>query len=194
MPPWAMALALVLVIFFTVLVVATALAPRILARRVDGFDQSQLDEALRGIPRGLSPTMPLAAAVISAVVAGTAFTLDGSAWTMWTPVAVVALLHAGVQRWSQPRVEQVLRDAGATPPDAATLQHDERQRRWSTGGTVAFTLGTCCLVLARLEHLYWFVVPGVGLTLLTFVLVGIAGWRLMRGPDPEPIVLWHRDG
>ncbi|KQP28050.1 hypothetical protein ASF38_04640 [Aeromicrobium sp. Leaf272] len=189
-----MALALMLVVFFTVLVVATALAPRILGRRVNAFDQSQLDDALRGIPRGLSPAVPVAAAAISAVVAGTSFALDGSAWPMWTLVVVVALVDVRVQRWSRHRVERLLRNAGAMPPGDAALEHDEQQRRWSTAGTVTFTLGTCCQVLARFEPLFWLIFPGAVLILVALVLVVVSGWKLLRGPDPEPIVLWHRDG
>jgi fatty acid desaturase len=189
-----MVLPLMLAIFFTALIVLTALAPRLLARRVDDFDQSQLDDTRRGIPRSLSPTFPVAAAAISAVVAGTSFALHGSAWPMWTLVVVVALVDVGVQRWSRPRVEQLLRDAGAMPPGDAALEHDEQQRRWSTAGTVTFTLGTCCQVLASFEPLSWLIFPGAVLILVAFVLVVVSGWKLLRGPDPEPIVLWHRDG
>lgn len=194
MRPRAMVLALALVVFFTVMIVVTALAPRLLARRVATYDQDQLDDTLRNLPRGLGPTVPVAAAVIATVVAGTSFALDGSAWPMWVVVVVVAFANIGLQRWARPRVAQLLSDAGASSPDSAAVEHDERQRRWSTAGTSAFTIGTCCQVLARLEPLAWLVVPGVALVLLAFVLTLVAGWKLLRGPDPEPIVLWHRDG
>lgn len=189
-----MVLPLAVVGFFTVMVVLTAIGPRALARRIGDHDQHSLDDTYRSFRRTHAPTVPVAAAIITATLAVTSFAEDDGAWPLWILAAAVALVQLGVQRASRTQVLRLLDEAGARPPSGAVADHDRRQRRWSDAGAALFTAGTCCRVLARIETLSVLVVPGAALILAAFAVIAVVGWRGMRGPDPEPLVPRRRDG
>lgn len=192
--PWAMPAALLMNGLMLLMCVLVALGPRRLPGQVADLDQYRLDQALRATRRSWTQVVPVCAGLISAVHAGSSFAMGRSSWPVWLLACGVSATLLVMQRRNRPVLEQVLLSAGARPPDAAQEEHDARQGRWTGVAAGLFVARVCCRVFAQHEPLRALSALEVLLTLAFIGVVLVVGWRAVRGPDPEPIVLWHRDG
>ncbi len=141
-------------------------APRRIARQIPTWEQDQLD-------RGLLSTLDTrhrsawAIAAFSTAAAVSEVVLDRWPAVAWACAAVLSALSALAHRHTDPRVRQVLLEAGARRPArrAAGIEQRRQVGRFLDAGAVVATCGACLSLGVRHQDAgpVAHVLPGVGL-------------------------------
>lgn len=159
----------------TFLAVVKVLQPTQLARRADGLDDAELQQAAAFLRRR-EPFLAPSAVGVCLVASGSSFVSVDAAWPLWAAAAGAAVALGAASRGAVQRVEALLR--------ARRVPLDERRRHlWLDLTTVLFAATWCVRELATHPPLQQLELAQVVLLPAVTVSAGVAAWHALRAGD-----------